>query len=807
MKFSLSWLKDHLDTNAAADEIHNGLIQTGLEVEGIENPAKTLGAFIIARVAEAKPHPDADKLRVLKVDNGKETLQVVCGAPNARAGLIGVFAQPGVYVPGIDMTLGKAKIRGVESMGMMCSERELQLSNEHTGIIDLPESAAEHIGKPFVQVMGLDDPVFDIKITPNRPDCLGVRGIARDLAALGLGTLKPEDEGFTGKGKFDSPIKIALKFDKEHANACPVFAGRYIRGVKNGPSPEWLQKRLRAIGLRPINALVDVTNYFTFDRCRPLHVYDADKVKGGIVARLAKTGESFLALDNKTYEADESMCVIVDKNTVLGFGGIMGGEASGCSDGTVNVFIEAAYFDPIRTAETGRKAGIRSDARYRFERGIDPASERLGVNLATKLILEICGGEPSEIEVAGKEPERKLTIAFDPARVEKLTGLAMKTADITGTLEKLGFKIAGKGAKLTVTPPSWRPDIHGAADLVEEVIRIAGVDNVPAIPLPRPAGVGKPVLTEGQKRVARTRRVLAGRGLVEALTWSFIPKKDAELFGGGQAEVELANPISTEMAVMRPSLLPGLIASARQNTNRGFNDLALFEVGQTFRGDRPEDQVTAAAALRIGTAKVTGAGRRWDGAAKPVDLFDAKADALAVLAALGLEANKVQLTRNAPAWFHPGRSGIIRQGPKNIIGVFGELHPSTLKAMDLTGPAVAFEVYLAAIPMARKKSSQKAPLAAADLQPVRRDFAFVVASDVAAGDVMKAAQGADKALIAGVSVFDVFEGPSLGAGKKSLAIEVTLQPREKTLTDEEIEAVSTRIVAEVKKATGGEIRA
>jgi phenylalanyl-tRNA synthetase beta chain len=806
MKFSLSWLKDHLETSATADEVVDALIQLGLEVEGVDNPAKALGAFIVARVVEAVPHPDADKLRVCKVDTGKGVVQVVCGAPNARTGLIGVFAQPGVYVPGLDVTLGKAKIRGVESMGMLCSERELLLSDEHKGIIELPESAAKHIGEPFVSVMELDDPVFDIKITPNRPDCLGVRGIARDLATLGLGSLKPEDDGFAGKGKFASSIKIALKFPKEAASTCPIFAGRYIRGVKNGPSPEWLQKRLRAIGLRPINALVDVTNYVMFDRCRPLHVYDADKLHGDITARLGKKGESFLALDGKTYEADETMCVIADTAAVLGFGGIMGGEPSGCSESTVNVFIESAYFDPIRTAETGRKTGIHSDARYRFERGIDPASERLGVNLATSLILDICGGEASELEVAGEVPDRKLVIAFDPARVEKLTGLALKPGEITGTLKKLGFKVDGKGAKLSVTPPSWRPDIHGSADLVEEVIRIVGVDNVPAVPLPRPIGVSKPLMTEAQKRIARTRRVLAGRGLVEALTWSFISKKDAELFGGGQPEVELGNPISTEMAVMRPALLPGLIAAARQNTNRGFNDLALFEVGQTFRGDRPEDQVTAAAGLRVGTAKLTGAGRRWDGVATQVDLFDAKADALAVLAVAGLDAGKVQLTRDAPAWFHPGRSGLIRQGPKNVIGAFGELHPEILKAMDLGGPAVAFEVYLAAIPAPRRKSSQKATLAAADLQAVRRDFAFAVGADVAAGDVMRAALAADKALIAGVSVFDVFEGASLGAGKKSLAIEVTLQPREKTLTDDEIEAVSARIIAEVKKVTGGEIR-
>jgi phenylalanyl-tRNA synthetase beta chain len=807
MKFTLNWLRDHLETKATVADIHDGLIQCGLEVESIHNPAETLKDFTVARVVEAVQHPDADKLRVCKVDTGQGVVQVVCGAPNARAGLIGVFAAPGVYIPGTDFTLGKAKIRGVESMGMLCSERELQLSNEHTGIIELPESAAEHIGERYVDVVGVGDPVFDVSVTPNRPDCLGVRGIARDLAALGLGKLKTEDEGFSGKGKFASPIKIALKFDAGSADACPVFAGRSIGGVKNGPSPDWLQQRLRAIGLRPINALVDVTNYITFDRCRPLHVYDADKVEGGIHARLGKAGESFKALDGRTYAADAETCVIADERRVLGFGGIMGGEETGCGEATVNVFIEAAYFDPIRTAQTGRKTGIHSDARFRFERGIDPQSERLGINLATKMILALCGGEPSEIEVAGKEPDGRTVIAFDPARVEKLTGLRLKPADITGPLKKLGFAIEGSGARLAVTAPSWRPDVHGAADLVEEVIRIAGVDTVPMTPMSRQPGVSKPVMTESQRRTARARRVLAGRGLVEAVTWSFIARGHAEHFGGGQPELQLANPISSEMSVMRPSLLPGLIAAARQNANRGFNDIGLFEVGQIYRGDKPEDQLMAASGLRIGTAKLSGAGRHWDGAAKSVDLFDAKADALAALAALGLDPAKVQIARSSPDWFHPGRSGAMRLGPNKLLAHFGELHPLTLKAMDLGGPAAAFELFLDAIPASRRKASAKPPLDTADLQPVRRDFAFVLASEVLAGDVLRAAQGADKALIANVAVFDVFEGPSLGAGKKSLAIEVTLQPREKTLTDEDIEAVSSRIVAEVKKATGGEIRA
>jgi len=807
MKFTLNWLKDHLDTKASVDEIVEALTQLGLEVESAADPAKALKDFTVARVVEAGPHPDADKLRVCKVDTGNGIVQVVCGAPNAVTGLIGVFAAPGVYIPGTDFTLGKAKIRGVESMGMLCSEHELQLSSEHNGIIALPESAGAHLGEPFVKVMGLDDPVIEIKITPNRPDCLGVRGIARDLSAAGLGKLKREDEGFTGEGAFESPVKIALQFDAATATACPVFAGRMIRGVKNGPSPAWLQQRLRAIGLRPINALVDITNYVTFDRCRPLHVYDADKLKGGIHARLGRKGESFAALDGKSYSADAEMCVIADNSAVLGLGGIMGGVATGCTEETVNVFIESAYFDPIRTAMTGRKTGIRSDARYRFERGIDPASERLGVNLATKMILEICGGEASRLEVVGREPAAKTVISFDPARIEKLTGLRLKPADITGPLKKLGFEIEGSAPQLSVTAPSWRPDIHGSADLVEEIIRVVGIDKVPATPLSRLPGVTKSVMTEGQKRVARARRLLAGRGMVEAVTWSFLPRADAVLFDGGKPEMELANPISSEMSSMRPSLLPGLMAAARQNANRGFADIALFEVGQIYRGDRPEDQSMAAAGLRTGTAKLAGSGRRWDGAAKPADVFDAKADALGVLAALGFDAAKVQIVREAPRWFHPGRSGLIRLGPKTVLGAFGEVHPDTLKAMDLGGPVAAFELFLDAIPPARRKAIARPPLAVADLQPVRRDFAFVLASDMLAGEVVRAAQGADKTLISNVAVFDIFEGPSLGAGKKSLAIEVTLQPREKTLTDQDIESVAAKIVMAVKKATGGEIRA
>ncbi len=806
MKFTLSWLKDHLQTEASLDEIAAKLTLIGLEVEGIEDPAGKLKDFIVARVLEAAPHPNADKLRVLKVDTGSGVVQVVCGAPNARKDLIGVFASPGVYVPGIKVTLGKANIRGVDSAGMMCSERELELSTEHSGIIELPERMKAKVGERFVDVMGLHDPVIDVAITPNRPDCLGVRGIARDLAAAGLGRLKNASEGYAGKGEFDCPIPIELQFPKGAENACPVFAGRVIRGVSNKPSPEWMQRRLRAIGLRPINAAVDVTNYISIDRARPLHVYDADKLRAPIMARLGKQGENFVALDGKTYEVDETMCVIADEAHVLGFGGVMGGETTGATEATTTIFIESAYFDPVRTAATGRKTGINSDARFRFERGIDPKSEMLGLNLATQMILEFCGGEPSASIMAGGEPDGRPAISFDPARVQKLSGAKFTNAETVSKLKKLGFTVEGEAPGLSVTPPSWRPDIHGAADLVEEVVRLSGADRIPATPLPREAGVAKAVLTPSQKRVLGARRALAARGLVEAITWSFVAEPQARLFGGGAPELRLANPISSEMTDMRPSLLPGLLSAARANANRGFEDAALFEVGQIFRGEKPEDQSNVAGGVRSGTARMTGGGRHWDGAAKPADVFDAKADALAVLAALGLDTGKLQTARNAPAWYHPGRSGALQLGPKTVLAHFGELHPETLKALDIKGPAAVFEVFLDNVPASRRKGTAKGALVASDFQPVRRDFAFIVDKAVEAASVLRAAEGAEKSLISRVSIFDVFEGQGVPAGKKSLGLEITLSPLDRTLTEVEIEAVSAKVVAQVKKVTGAELR-
>jgi phenylalanyl-tRNA synthetase beta chain len=803
MKFTLAWLKEHLDTKASVETIAATLTRIGLEVEEVFDPATAFAPFRVAEVLRCEKHPNADKLQVCEVDTGTERLQVVCGAPNARTGLKGVFAPVGSYVPGGDLTLTKAKIRGVESNGMLLSERELQLSDEHSGIIEL--DAGAKIGSPAASALGLDDAVIEVAITPNRPDCLGVRGIARDLAAAGLGKLK-KDTVKPVKGGFVSPTPIELDFDKESASACPVFAGRLVRNVTNGPSPDWLRTRLKALGLRPINALVDITNYISYDRARPLHVYDADKLTGAIRARLGRKGESFAALDGKTYAVDGEMCVIADDRAVLGLGGVMGGEDTGVTLATTNVFIESAYFDPKRTARTGRKLRIQSDARYRFERGVDPDFVVPGLELATSLVLELCGGEPSKVIIAGKPPKANRPFKFDLGLVKRLSGLDLEPREIKQLLTALGVGLDGKGKALKAAPPSWRPDITGPADLVEEVVRLVGVDNVPATPMTRAAGVAKPLLTEAQLRQRLTRRVLASRGFVEAVTWSFIPPIEAKLFGGGAPELTLSNPISTELAQMRPSLLPGLITAAQRNRDRGFADGALFELGQAYRGAAPEDQFVAASGVRFGHSTLEGSGRHWSGEAPASDVFAVKEDAVAALAALGLAQASLASAREAPPWFHPGRSGALKLGPKTVLGVFGELHPDLLASLGVDAPIAGFELYLDAIPPAKRKGAGRLALDASDLQPVRRDFAFLLDRDVAAGDVVRAALGADRALISDVGVFDVFTGQGVPEGRKSLAIEVTLQPREKTLTDAEIEAVAAKIVAAVTKATGGELR-
>ena len=810
MKFTLGWLKDHLETNASLDEISAVLSGIGLEVEEITDLSERLAAFTVARVLSAAPHPNADKLQVCQVETepGTPPIEVVCGAKNAKAGLLTVFAPIGTFVPGTGITLEKKPVRGVDSNGMLVSVPELQLEHidDNGGIIELDSEYIDKVGQRYIDVEGLSDPVIEIGLTPNRPDCTGVRGIARDLAAAGVGKLKPLPKLGGVEGAFECPVDIQLDFKPDAADACPIFAGRYVKGVKNGLAPSWMRQRLTAIGLRPRSALVDITNYICMDQGRPLHVYDADKVAGHIRARLAENGETFLALDNKEYTADTSMCVIADDNGILGYGGIIGGAETGCTEETSNVVIECAYFDPVRTAETGRKNGIISDARYRFERGVDPAFIEAGLDFATDMVMQLCGGQPSKALIAGKAPIEKRTIDFDLSYVKKLTGLDVPAKDCKRILQAIGCNLNGKGKAYKDTIPTRRPDMNGSADLVEEIIRVVGLDKVPPVALPRRQGVTRAVLTYTQKRSRKARRVLASRGLVEAITWSFLPHSQASHFGGGGEDLEFDNPISVELSSMRPSLMPGLLTAAQRNSNRGFPDVALFELGQAYRNDTDRGQLLVASGVRLKTAKFTGSGRHWSGAADVVDLFDVKSDLSAVLMALGIDLNRAQVVRGAPAWFHPGRSGTVQLGPKMILGHFGEVHPSTLRFLDVEGPATAFEIFLSSLPPEKRKARAKAPLAASDLLPVKRDFAFVLDQTVSAGEVIKAAGAADKKLITNVSVFDVFEGGRLGDGKKSIAIEVTLQAKDKTLTDADIEVLSARVIASVKKSTGGEIR-
>ncbi len=808
MKFPLSWLKEHLDTEASLATIVETLTRIGLEVEAVENPAETLGVFKIAEILSAAPHPNADRLRVCQVSTGEGApLQVVCGAPNARAGLKTVFAPPGAYIPAKDFTLSKGVIRGVESAGMMCSPEELGLEGDSSGIFELAAEAP--VGAAYAAFAGLDDPVIEINLTPNRSDAASVYGVARDLAAAGLGRLK----GATGapvQGKFPCPVKVNLDFAPADARLAPIFALRLVRGVKNGPSPEWLQKRLKSIGLRPINALVDITNFLTFDRGRPLHVFDANKVAGDLVVRRAKSGESLLALDGRTYALDENMVVICDHHGVELLAGVIGGEASGCDDGTTDVLIESALWDPNNIAQTGRKLGVVSDARYRFERGVDPAFVLPGLELATEFVLKLCGGEPSEAVVAGRVPAPPAGISFPLSEVERMTGLKLDASEMVGALEKLGFSVAGQSSNfghVHVRAPSWRPDIEGKADLVEEIVRIAGLDRIDSVPFPRDAAVAGPVLTVLQRRVRASRRALAARGMVEAVTWSFVGKEEAEIFGGGRPELALANPIAADLSDMRPSLLPGLIRGAKANAARGFGDVALFEVGQIFQSDEEDRQYAAAAGLRRGTAKASGAGRHWSDKAAPVDVFDAKADVMALLSTLGVAAGAVQVVPGGPDFLHPGRSASLQFGPRHIVGWFGELHPGALEVFDATGPIVAFELLLDVLPPPKPKPTKARPkLELSDFQPVERDFAFIVDKNVKAADLIKAAQGADRTLIVQVGVFDLYEGPGVPDGKKSMALNVILQPREKTLTDAEIEAVAAKVVAEAGKKTGAVLR-
>lgn len=805
MKFTLDWLKEHLDTSASPAEIGETLTKIGLELEGMEDQGRALSAFVTAHIVSAEQHPNADKLRVCKVDAGTgELIDVVCGAPNARTGLKSVFAFPGTYIPGKDMTIGKGNIRGQVSNGMLCSNAELELSNDHDGIIELPADAP--IGVKYTDYAGINGVVFDISITPNRGDATGVYGIARDLAAFGLGTLKATDMSPVPSSGPSPIAPLPHQFGPDEPKAIRKFAGRYLKGIKNGPSPAWLQQRLRAVGLRPINTIVDITNLVSLGWGRPLHAYDADKLVGQPVLRNA-FNEPFDALDNKIYTLDETMTVIADDQGPLCLGGIMGGIRSGVTDETTNVFMECASWDPELIARTGRKTGIVSDARYRLERNVDPALTEPGLQLATRLVLDLCGGEALEPAISGDDVFPDTVVDFPLSEIRRLTGLDVEPGIVTAILSRLGFAISGKGDKLTVQVPSWRPDVTQKADLVEEVMRMVGVDNVPVEPLPRLNHVAPRMLTHIQNRRRIARRALAARGLDEAVTWSFISHEEATRFGGGQEALQLANAIASDMTDMRPSLLPGLLAAARRNANRGIADLAMFEVGQVFLSDAPEGQHTYATGIRTGTARLDGSGRHWSGKAQPVGVFDAKADLGALLDALGYDIDKVQLFAEPAPWSHPGRGGRVAQGPKTL-GWFGELHPAWAAELDIDFPVAAFELDLDALPEPRRKPTRTKPaLDLSPLMPLTRDFAFVVDKSVTAAAILKAARGADKALIRDVTVFDVFEGSHVGEGKKSVAIEVTIQPSDKTLTEDDIDKLSAGIVAAVTKQSGGVLRA
>ncbi|MES2896035.1 MAG: phenylalanine--tRNA ligase subunit beta [Pseudomonadota bacterium] len=810
MKFTLSWLKQHLETNATAAEVVEAMTMAGLEVEHVNDPAAKLAAFSVAKVVEAVQHPNADRLRVCQVDTVDGRKEIVCGAPNARPGLTTIYAPLGAYVPGSGITLEARPVRGVVSNGMLCSAAELETASESDGIMELSDDLA--VGTSAAQALGLEA-VIDFEVTPNRPDWLGVVGIARDLAAAGLGVLK--DVGVEPvPGKFPCPVAIRL----DGSDACPQFAGRLIRGVRNGPSPAWLQQRLTSIGLRPINALVDVTNLITYDRARPLHVYDRALMVGDVIeARLGRRGaggevsadhptpsahsdEQLIALDGKTYDITPEMSVIADADgkRPIGLGGIMGGTSTGCSEATTEVFLEAAWFDPIRTAQTGRTTGINSDAQYRFARGVDPESLVPGIELATRLILELCGGEASEIVVAGEALPRPAPIAFDRAYVKQLSGLELQPQRIDDILRDLGFHQEAD----QVFPPSWRRDVEGKADLVEEVARIEGYDALPALPLPEMAKPAGGVLTVRQARLRAGRRAMAAKGYAEAITWSFCKRETARLFGGGADALVVTNPIAADLDCMRPSILPNLIEAAGRNARRGFADVALFEIGPFYLGDQPADQVTSIAAVVAPHPP-----RRWDGvAADP--LFELKADLLSLLDDLGAPVASLQVVQGGLSdWWHPGRSAALRLGKSTLVE-FGELHPRILKALDAEGPMYGFELVVDSIPEPKKKAAKSKPaLELSPLMPLSRDFAFVVDADRAAGDLVRAVAGVDKALISGARVFDVYQGPGVPEGCKSVAVEVTLQPREKTLTDAEIEALSAKIVAAAEKAVGARLRA
>lgn len=791
MKFSLSWLKYFLETDASVEAISATLNAIGIEVEGIENPAEKLAGFRVAKVLTAEKHPQADKLQVLTVDtgDGAAPLTVVCGAPNARAGLVGVLGLPGATVPANGMVLKVAAVRGVESNGMMCSTRELELGEDHDGIIELPADAP--IGTPFADYHGAD-PVFDVSITPNRPDCMGVYGIARDLAAAGLGTLKPVAAPRT-EGSFPCPVEVRT----DDPAGCPAFYGRVIKGVTNGASPEWMQARLKSAGQRPISALVDITNYVMLAFGRPAHVYDLTQLKGAVVARKARDGEQVVALNEKTYTLDSTMTVIADDSGVHDIAGIMGGEHSGCSEATRDVLLEIAYFDPAHIASTGRKLNLTSDARQRFERGVDPQFLDAGLDLLSDLVLRLCGGEASEVIRAGTPPSGVRAVAYDPSLAATLGGVPIADERQKAILESLGFAVA---ADWTVTTPGWRCDVAGAPDIVEEVVRIHGLDNIGSAPLPRTDGVARPTATPAQKLERRLRRAAAARGLNEAVTWSFLPPSEAEHFAEGNGGLwTLANPISEDMKAMRPSLLPGLLSAARRNMDRGASSLRLFEIGRRYlRGEGGHSDERLSLAVVLAGDKTP---RGWaSGKAVAFDAFDAKAEALALLAEAGAPVDNLQVMGEAGVQFHPGQSATLRLGPKNVLARFGMVHPATAKVFDIDAPVAMVELFLDAIPGKKGAATfARAHYAPPALQAVTRDFAFLVSADVPAGDLVRTVRGADKANIVAVRLFDDFRGQGVPEGQKSLAVEVTLQPGEKSYTEEELKAVAEKVTAAAAK--------
>ncbi len=820
MKFSLTWLKTHLETDAPLDLIADTLTQIGLELEGIEDRGAALAAFRVAHVVEAVPHPNADRLQACQVDTGDGIVTVVCGAPNARTGMKTVFAPPGSYIPGSGITLKIGEIRGVQSAGMLLSAREMGLGDDHAGIIELP--ATTPVGLPYASWSGLDDPIIEISVTPNRGDCFSVRGVARDLAAAGIGTLKPFAPAVVPPS-FDQGPRWQIAFPE----ACPWVLGRTLRGVKNSPSPKWLQDRLTSIGLRPINALVDVTNFFTFDLGRPLHVYDVAKLSGQVLTLRRGAGETLRALNGKDYVLDPEDCAICDAAGVQSIAGVIGGEATGCDDFTTDVFVECALFDPVRIALTGRRHQIVSDARQRFERGLDPALLPAAIEAATALILQLCGGEAGTVTGAGAAPAWQRDATMRYARIAGFGGAEILPEEAIGSLQRLGFVVRRQDATaVTVAVPSWRNDVaapmvldqsptldpataaraaegcqavEAENDLIEEVLRLRGLDAVPPVSLPRAGPVPPITLTPRQQRSAMVRRSLAAAGLMECVTFSFMARTEATWFGVPDDALRLTNPIAADLDQLRPTPLATLALAARRNAARGFSDLALFEVGPAYATDAPDGQKLVAAGLRVGATP-----RNWMAPQRPVDAMDAKADLWGMLTMIGVPLDALQVTDDAPVFLHPGRSGMVRQGPKTVLGCFGEIHPRLLAGLGLPGPMVAFELNLDAVadPKRRRKAAPDLPA----FQPIRRDFAFLVDTTMAADNVIRAARGAERTLITAASLFDVYQGDAMTDGKKSLGVEVTFQPRERTLTDAEIEAACQKVVAAVAKATGAMLR-